>query len=148
MKYFTKVWWDGGCKDAMHLFAEYDAYFLSIRDRLPKALIELHDEHTLHDSNIKRIIVEPLDSNVVIELLGWDVNLQFPVKYVLKYLGVSRFEQVFPQEEYVEQELGDLGYWECEDLLSSKEMRMLFVSGAQFTVVFSGFELTASAVKT
>lgn len=148
MKFFTKIWWESGCENAEHLFAEYDAYFSSIRDRLPKSLIELHEEHTLHDSEVKRITSYPLEGNVSMELLGWDINLQFPVRYHLNFLGVSRFEQIFPQEEYVEQELGDLGYWECESISSSTEMRMLFISGAQFTVVFSGLDLTCSTVKT
>lgn len=78
------------------------------------------------------------------EFLGWDCKFQFPVRYQLQFLGVSRFEQIFPQADDVEQELGDLGYWEYEKLSQGIEMRMLFVSGAEFVILFSGFEFSSS----
>lgn len=62
------------------------------------------------------------------ELRGWDVQLQNPTYYTLKFSGVTEFEQVLPQQEYVESELGDLGYWEIEALSPGIEIRMLFVS--------------------
>jgi hypothetical protein len=72
-------------------------------------------------------------------LHGWDKPLEKPVLYTLRFSGVSCFEQILPQQAYVESELGDLGYWECELLEAMVEVRMLFVSYAQFRIVFKGF---------
>ncbi|MBC3873362.1 DUF4085 family protein [Undibacterium flavidum] len=144
MKYFTKAWWENGCEDAQQLFAEYNAYLESIQDQLPKELIQFNELHTLHDAEIKRIAFSQVDAKLNMDFLGWDYEFQFPVRYHLQFLSVSRFEQIFPQADYVEQELGDLGYWEYEKLSQGIEMRMLFVSGAEFIVLFSGFEFSSS----
>ncbi|MFZ6819244.1 DUF4085 family protein [Undibacterium sp. Ji22W] len=142
MKYFTKDWWESGCENAQQLFVKYDAYLASIKDQLPKRLVQFNEFHTLHDAEIKRVTFSQADAKLNLEFLGWDSAFQFPVRYQLQFLSVSRFEQVFPQVDYVEQELGDLGYWEYEKMSEGIEMRMLFVSGAQFIVLFSGFEFS------
>jgi hypothetical protein len=146
VKYFTMEWWKGGCEGAEQVFSRYEEYFLSIRTHLPPALVELYEGHTLHDSEVKRIVAHPLDASVTLELLGWDINLQRKTRYIINFLGVISFEQLFPQDEYVEQELGDIGYWECELLSSGMEVRLLFVSGAVFAISFSNFEFSATPV--
>ena len=77
-----------------------------------------------------------------IRLRGWDRALSHRVNYTLKFLGVEEFDQLLPRGRNMEQELGDLGYWECEYLEPSVEVRLLFVSSAEFRIVFNDFEFT------
>ena len=128
-----------GDTDDMSVFARYDSYLASISEKLPKALLEFHSEHTLHDAEVKRITSSFSQKTIQMEFRGWDVQLQNPIYYTLKFSGVTEFEQVLPQQEYVESELGDLGYWEIEALNQGIEIRMLFVSEAKFKIIFDGF---------
>jgi hypothetical protein len=138
MKFFTSEWWGNNCEDAS-VFKRYDKYLESVASSLPKNLLLLHSDHTLHDAEVKKI-TSSFDTKIVnVELRGWDAPLQNPVYYKLQFSGVREFHQVFPQQEYVESELGDLGYWEIEALKHGTEVRMLFVSNAEFRIVFEGF---------
>jgi hypothetical protein len=143
VKYFTTEWWSSGCKDET-VFAEYEAYLASISDRLPEPLVELETSHTLHDAEVERISNDFVSREVELVMHGWDINLRYPVRYLLKFSGVSHFEQVLPPHERGKrrEELGDLGYWEYELVASGVEMRMLFVSSAQFSIVFQGFSFS------
>jgi hypothetical protein len=139
MKHFTQEWWKSGCENAPAVFAEYDAYLASIRSQLPPGLVALDADHTLHDAEVKSIVSDFEAGTVVVVLNGWNRELEYRVGYTLNFTGVSRFHQVLPQQEYVESELGDLGYWECELVEPNVEVRMLFVSDAEFRIVFTGF---------
>lgn len=147
MKFFTKEWWFGDSEGDDLVFERYRDYIESVRDRLPSQLVDLYENHTLHDAEVKRVSMSATGGTVELELLGWDVELQNHVRYKLIFSGVSSFEQVLPEAEYVEQELGDLGYWECEHLGSEVEMRMLFATEATFTARFSGFAFQACGVR-
>ncbi|MGR6730273.1 hypothetical protein, partial [Aeromonas veronii] len=74
--------------------------------------------------------VDACEQSAVLVLDGWNRELQYQVRYVLRFAAVRHLEQRRPEQEFVEQELGDLGYWECEWLGSATEIRMLFVSSA------------------
>jgi hypothetical protein len=139
VKFFTSEWWANGSEDAEAVFERYERYLTSIRSKLPAPLITFEAEHTLHDAEVKNITSDFQDRTVVMRFEGWDRNLQYGVDYTLSFLGVSVFEQRLPEQEYVEAELGDLGYWECELISSGVEVRMLFVSSAEFRIVFTGF---------
>ena len=139
MKFFTSEWWANGGEDAEAVFERYERYLASIRPKLPAPLVTFEAEHTLHDAEVKRITSEFHNRTVVMKFEGWDRNLQYGVDYTLSFSGVSIFEQQFPEQEYVESELGDLGYWECELISSGIEVRMLFASSAEFRIVFTGF---------
>jgi hypothetical protein len=144
MKYFTREWWEAGSADAGAVFERYEAYLASVRDRLPPALVVLEAEHTLHDSEVKRVVCSFADERLSMVLAGWNRELEHRVRYELQFSEVVLFEQVFPQQAYVEEELGDLGYWECERLGNLVEVRMLFVSNAQFRIQFTGFNFKHS----
>jgi hypothetical protein len=139
MKFFTREWWDGGSENAVAVFQKYADYLKSVEEKLPPQLLELEAEYTLHDSEVKYIRSNFEEQAVSMVLHGWDQQLQNPIRYTLYFSGVTSFEQVLPQQEYVESELGDLGYWECELLEFGVEVRMLFVSYATFRIVFKGF---------
>jgi hypothetical protein len=140
MKFFTHEWWMGfGDTNDMSVYGRYDSYLSSIIDKLPPELLKFHNNHTLHDAEVKKINSSFTQNTTQIEFLGWDIQFQNPIYYTLLFSGVKEFEQVLPQQEYVESELGDLGYWEFEALEQGIEMRMLFVSEAEFKITFEGF---------
>ena len=147
MKYFTSEWWASAGKSAGDAFEQYEAYLATVRTHLPPALVELEAGHTLHDSEVKHIACDFASSTVTLRLHGWDQELQHKVHYSLRFSDVSMFEQVLPQQEYVESELGDLGYWECELLGAEVEVRMLFVSRAEFRVRFRTFSFSHARAK-
>lgn len=128
-----------GDTNDMSVFERYDIYLSSIIDMLPPELLKFHNNHTLHDAEVKRITSSFTQNTIQIEFRGWDINLPNPIYYTLLFSGVKEFEQRLPQEEYVQSELGDLGYWEFEALEQGTEMRMLFVSEAEFKIIFEGF---------
>ena len=48
-------------------------------------------------AEIKKIISSFLQKPIEMEFRGWDVQLQNPIYYSLKFSGVTEFEQVLPQ---------------------------------------------------
>lgn len=145
MKFFTKEWWFGDDAGDDAVFERYRDYISSVRDHLPRSLLDLHEQHTLHDSALKRMALCASGGTLELELVGWDVPLQQQVRYTLLFSGVARVDLDFPESEHVEQKLGDLGYWECEYLGPEIEMRMLFSTETTFTVRFSDFAFQACA---
>jgi|JI10StandDraft_1071094.scaffolds.fasta_scaffold26142_2 hypothetical protein len=139
MRFFTLEWWRGDCDDAAEVFARYNAHFSSIVPKLPEALVDFQSRFTLHDSEVKRITCDFLKKEVDLEFDGWDQSLSYPVRYFLKFSGVTAFGQDFPKGKDFDSELGDLGYWEFALVPEGVEMQMLFVSSAEFRIVFSGF---------
>ena len=135
MQYFTPEWWGKGDED-WEPFRRFEAYLASVRPRLPLALLELWEQHTLHDAEVKRIESRFAQRTLVMIFDGWDRALQKPVHYTLIFGGVTEFDQVLPSDPNFEEELGDLGYWEIQSLNPGVEVRMLFVSGAEFRVNF------------
>jgi hypothetical protein len=139
MKYFTTEWWANGGENAETLFQQYGSYLTSVHSRLPRELVAFDDGYTLHDSKVKSIVCDFEAKTVAIVLNGWNQQFDCPIKYTIRFSGVTLFDQSLPQEEDVEAELGDFGYWEFEALDSATEVRMLFVSSAEFRIVFTGF---------
>ncbi|NKF24265.1 hypothetical protein [Solimonas marina] len=134
MRYFTSEWWrSGGERDVA---VAYRSYLSSVTNQLPEAALALDREHTLHDAEVKRIQSDFSKGTVSLQLLGWNQAFNEKIRYSLHFSGVTAFEQAFPQEEYVESELGDLGYWEWEVVPTGTELRMLFASSAEFRIVF------------
>lgn len=139
MKFFTKAWWEAGSDNAGEAFRQYASYLSSIREHLPPALLELEDRHTLHDAKLKILQTDIPGQSVLMILNGWNQKLQDRVRYTLHFTGVSHLEKGLPEDEFIEQELGDLGYWECEWRRPEVEVRMLFVSSAELIIRFTGF---------
>jgi Protein of unknown function (DUF4085) len=140
MKFFTSEWWSTfGDTEDMSVVTRYNNYLASITHKLPKELLDFHTNHTLHDAQVKRIVSSFNQKTIQIEFRGWDIQLQNPIYYTLLFSGVKEFDQRFPQQEYVESELGDLGCWEIEALNQGIEIRMLFASEAEFKITFEGF---------
>jgi len=139
VKYFTTEWWESGCENPLMVFERYQAYLDSVRTQLSPELVDFQDHHTLHDAEVKGIVSDFSNRTVVMVLNGWNIKLEYPVRYTLHFSGVSLFDQQLPQQEYVEAEVGDLGYWEFEVIDSAIEVRMLFVFSGEFRIIFTGF---------
>jgi len=139
VKYFTSEWWATGCEDES-AFNDYNHYYSSIVHQLPEKLCIFNGEYTLHDSNIKDICSEFLENRVTISLQGWNQEFSEETCYILKFIDVVSFVQSLPKGGSVESELGDLGYVEFELFDIGIEVRMLFVSGAEFTIKFKDFD--------
>lgn len=138
MKYFTREWWENG-DGVQSPFERFAAYVASVQALLPESLLDLWNQHTLHDAEVKRIDSRFASRTLVMTLDGWDRELENPVRYSLKFEGAIEFDQVLPSGPDIEEELGDLGYWEFEISDLGVEVRMLFVSGAEFRVLFEEF---------
>ena len=145
MKYFTKDWWASGGEEPPAVLERYQAYFASVRDRLPAKLVSFQDDHTLHDARLETIFNDFERHAVVVELAGWDQSFEHQVKYKLTFLGVSQFHQRLPEGCNDAAELGDLGYDEIEVFGSQFEMRLLFSSTAEFSITFSDFAFELAA---
>ncbi|RYY03270.1 MAG: DUF4085 family protein [Gammaproteobacteria bacterium] len=130
-----------------NVFEEYRSYLASIKDVLPEKIVEFEAEYSLHDSKIKKIFCSFKNKEVILEFLGWNLNLEHQIYYTLIFSGVTKFKQTLPQQEYVESELGDLGYWEIESINSEIEVRMLFASGAEFNITFKEFSFITKNIK-
>ena len=139
MKYFTKDWWFSDSEDAEAIFAAYDSYLSTIRDNLPASLLEFKELHTLHDAKV--VSCNFAGNDLTIEFSGWDITLNYPVRYILRFSGVSQFDQIFATPGS-QPEIGDLAYWEIELVNSSIRVNMLFVSTAEFNILFSGFSFS------
>jgi len=147
MKFFTSEWWGGGCENAERVFEQYRNHVSSIRSLLPPSTLDLDEKHTLHDSEVKSITNDFASAEARLTLHGWDATLQSKTRYFLTFSGVVLFEQRFPLEEYVESELGDLGYWEWDTTSQGTELRMLFASSAVFRIVFKEFSFRHEAMR-
>ena len=147
MKYFTPEWWSSGCEGADAVFDKYQHYIESIRDRLPEAALAFDASYTLHDSEVKLIISDFERRTLRLTFLGWDTAFETKTRYRLAFDEVALFEQQFPQQEYVESELGDVGYWEWEAVAAGTELRLLFASSAMFRLRFKEFSFEHEAVQ-
>lgn len=143
MKYFTPEWWSHPAASRPCALDDYEAYFASVREHIPPALVELHDAHTLHDSRIVRVGFDAREGTLAIDAEGWDRAFDHPVRYALRFADVRAFEQSVPKFEQRLPEWGDLGYYECEWLGDRIEMRMIFESDAIFRVEFGDFSFEA-----
>ena len=143
MKYFTSEWWStSGCYD--EICKKYQEYYSSISSQLPAELRTLEQEHTLHDSKIESIHYSYTNNTIRITLNGWDQELNNPIKYKLSFIDVISFNQSLLLED---NRFGDLGFWEYEIVETGIEMRMLFDSSAQITIVFNHFEFKSEPRK-
>lgn len=142
MKYFTPEWWASAGEGSDETLARYRAYWESVKDLLPKSIMELESAHTLHDSVVARVVCNINEKVVEMYLLGWDQAFEVKTKYVLRFNAVSHFEQSIQSVKAFKAGFGDLGYWEYEQLSGQTEMRLLFDSNAEFCIRFEDFEFS------
>ena len=154
MKYFTIQWWSGEFEDQMVACRSYEAYLNSVKHRVPADLRRLSEDVSLHDSRLRRLVLTPEKGELTIDLDGCGPDEGQPsfheLKIRLSYSGVASFESEADPEAGLPgpHGYGDLGYDEIEILESGLfQHRMLFSTGVEFAVTFSGFKLTAEKQK-
>ena len=148
MKYFTIQWWSGDVEDQMSAFRAYDAYLADAKRELLPELSRLLEEICLHDSQLRRLHIVPEKKELFIDLDGCvrDEGRQsyHALKIGLTYLGVESFESLADPGLGLAgpHGYGDLGYDEIEVLRPGLfQHRMLFSTGIEFSVTFTGFRL-------
>jgi hypothetical protein len=148
MKHFTIQWWSGEIEDQMPAFRAYDEYLAGVRMELLPELRRLLDEVSLHDSRLRRLHISPEKKELLIELdgCGPDEGQQsyHALKIRLMYSSVESFESLADPEAGLAgpHGYGDLGYDEIEILRPGLfQHRMLFSTGIEFAVTFTGFRL-------
>ncbi len=141
MRFFTLEWWRGvqvGSDD--DLAVGYASRLAAIRENLPPDLIATEESVSLHDSRLRhlRLITEDRSLTLAFSNYAGDERI------TLHYSGVERFESIADPNAGLGGPFGygDLGYCEV-DLLpgGSFEHRLLFSSGIELVVAFSGFRL-------
>lgn len=144
MKYFTLAWWNGiqELGNEPDPLDAYEEYFQSIKDKLPMAFRQLHDEIYLHDGNLTNLKYVGASGDLEIGINNDDGkgNLR---EIFLSYSGVTIFQSNSNQEQGLPGPLGygDLGYDEVEILENCIEHRILFSSGIEFNIQFANMAL-------
>ncbi len=135
-----------GCSDEA-VFNNYIEHHKAIKPKLPEELNCLQDSYTLHDAKIKKIDSHFDNREINIHALGWDYELKNRTFYDLTFKDVYDFVQTFPEGEYQESELGDIGYIEFDiDDTEIYEIRILFSSSAEFSIRFKRFSFHTISV--
>ena len=139
MKYFTKEWWASGGEDERCIYA-YSEYLDSVRGDLPSGVVDLIDNHTLHDSTLISIAVDVNRQTIEMITSGWDCKFANKLIYTLSFLGLTSFRMLAEdgvKENFEANGIGDLGYYEFEISPEHEvEARMLFSSGAEMIINF------------
>jgi hypothetical protein len=148
MRFYTHKWWsDVQLGDSSSPFQAYLEYFDSVRSQLPPAALHLHESESLHDSSVCAINIEVTAAQARVDLRGWDREGNERRIYALSYSQVSSFVVSGAAESPLVGPFGfgDLGYDEFHVLgPGAIEHRLLFSSGVEVAIVFSGFQFTAS----
>ena len=140
MKYFTSEWWgrdEPADPDPVPL---YRAYYESVRHKLPADLVAAHDAEPLHDATLH--LVELVAQALRVVLMVHEARRSRPLTLV--YRGVSSFRTVVDGSGSAgtPNAFGHLGYQEVEVVGEGHfEHRLLFASGIELHVRFSGFDL-------
>ncbi len=147
MKYFTYEWWKG-CQSLearatrADPFLDYALHLKRIRKRLTAELLRLEEGLSLHDGLLRVLHVEISSGRVslAIDLDDWN---KLPCGVELLYGGVSIVEATAAIDEGIVGPggFGHLGYLETDVRDGGFEHRILFSSGIELRIVFSGFHL-------
>jgi hypothetical protein len=147
MKYFTLKWWAMESDKPEAVIADYERYIGTIRSRLTPALKSLLGEVSLHDSKVRRFVVDIRSQTVSILLHGFVDPLspdgRAGRRFELRYEGVTAVESTNEGGLFSGAlDESDLGYCEIELLPDGLwEHRILFGSGTELTIRFQDLNL-------
>jgi hypothetical protein len=123
--------------------ATYRRYLATIRDRLPADLLALQESVSLHDGLLREFDASP-PTGTLRMLVDGDDGAGGLRCFTLHYQGVTCFRSFADPNEGLPgpHGYGDWGYDEA-DVAANGEIvhRILFSSGVEFLVQFTGFEL-------
>jgi hypothetical protein len=143
MKFFTYEWWKSAQVPGEHTdpLPEYKLHLGRIRNRLTPDLLRVEDGLPLHDGVLRRMWLDVASGQMTltIDLDDWS-KPSCAVEF--QYDGVSQFESTSPgsgDDLGGPIGFGHLGYFETDVNGRSFEHRILFSSGIELRIVFSGF---------
>jgi hypothetical protein len=146
MKYFTLSWWEGKVENAMAVNERYCRYVRSVRKSLPADLWRLFWDVSLHDADLRRwrLVDDILELRLDGERRDKGKYIPGRRRFRLTYQGVRSLTSTANPKRGLggPHGYGDLGYDEIEvvgDRLY--EHRILFSSGIELQIRFSGFTL-------
>jgi hypothetical protein len=143
MKFFTYEWWKSlqcsGPHDDPSI--DYRLHLGRIRSRLTPELLRVEEGLSLHDGVLRGLWLDVASGQIKvnIDLDDWD-RPSCAVEF--RYEGVSRFESTSPgRGDHLGGPIGfgHLGYFETDVNEQGFEHRILFSSGIELRIVFSGF---------
>jgi hypothetical protein len=154
MKYFTLEWWAEPGDNHLAVFRAYEAYISSVKNDVLVDLLRVQEEISLHDSRLRRMEFSSESKSLLIDLDGChsdDGGLSYSqLKIRLLYDTVLLIESSADPEKGLAgpHGYGDLGYDEIEVVrVGVFQHRMLFSTGIELSVTFSGFSLEYQKVK-
>jgi len=156
MRFFTMEWWGGfqqsrsddrpktGASDD-DIPKQYQAYFESIRDKLPSAVAALN-EANLHDSTLDLLRVNPSASRMELRVKMCDWTGAAGA-FTATFEGVQEVRFFSDPEQSLPGPggFGDLGYWEIDLAEDGYEFRALFSTGIEMAVRFSAVTTSISS---
>jgi hypothetical protein len=125
-------------------------YFDSVREALPSSVIQLWDEYTLHDAQLTALKVDFDANEVTMDLHGFVGGLSEQCQYHLVFSGVVQLLTEGSPERPMGGPggFGHLGYYEFEVLGDGLfESRMLFSTGTELTLQWSGLRVQAAVIE-
>ncbi len=151
MKYMTMDWWSGAVDRSTA--DAYGPYFQSIKDRLPPSVRRLHEDVSLHDSNLRLLVANWNHHTVEIQLDGyvWEPDKLPDAKQsiLLRYFDVMSLTSTADPKTGLggPHGYGDLGYDELELLDDlAVEHRMLFSTGIEIAIRFKNMSIDCKPI--
>jgi hypothetical protein len=148
MRFFTMEWWGGFQRSQSDDSAgagvcdddvpnRYQAYFESIRDKLPSTVAALN-EVNLHDSTLELLRIDPSVSRMELRVKMCDWTGAAGA-FTATFVGVQEVRFFSDPEQSLPGPggFGDLGYWEVDLAEDGYEFRALFSTGIEMAVRFS-----------
>jgi len=123
----------------------YEDYFVSIADKLPPALVRLHQTIRLHDANLRdlELDVEQKHAVLIVDTYPVDADAVLHCRTIaLRYEQVNSLQSAaHPQKHLADLGgYGDIGGDEVELLAEGNfEHRFVFSSGIELSVRFGNF---------
>ncbi len=148
MRYFTRGWACGDLTDAewKHALAAYRARIAEIAPQLPRGMLRLTRDVSLHDGFIEQIVWNPTKSRLRLSLVCGNVGSGYylvQLTYDGAMLGSARIESLKraassrdPEVLYDEVDVAEEGHL-CH--------RILFNPSEEVTLEFERFRMTVSA---
>lgn len=145
MKFFTMDWWLGST-DADPI-ALYAAHLAAVSHLVPPQLLALgqNQPYTLHDARLRELRIDVAHRELMLNFDVDDRHGGFKQKLRLVYQNVLSVETVAdPVKGFSGPHgYGELGYDEIDVTSGGFEHQLLFSSGIELRVQFTGFSLTA-----
>ena len=147
MKFMTIEKWSGTNGDALEALKEYQQYLNSVFASLPPELQRFTSKVSLHDARLRHLQLAAGKLKLKLDGSSYEEEPRgyFDRRFDLTYEGVDSLTSIADPDAGLPgpHGYGDLGYDEIEVLPNGHyEHRMLFSTGIELHVRFTGFSFT------